>query len=535
MKKEKKVFVVAGITSAFFLGVSALTIFATGGIKTNMKAAKAENIDLVTQLCGGSTDGSIRSFVKDDYPFYFEFQGVTFGADYIAIGAGGYLRSVTSLNGLSSVTFATTHNDLAVSAGKLTSNGVERYYYFGKDYDPTKLADHYDFNDRSVTHLALQNLDDTNAIVINSMSISYSCEGDKESQTIEALGPGYTNYTWDFLGAGSESTPFLIRNASEWAKLVNYEKNYTGFHFKVTSDFSTNLYDTKNFMGYFDGNGHTITVTLNEEVDNLGLFSRLSGVGSVYNLTIDGTVTNGGKNTGGLVGSMADSRGVISNCNNYATVTNTVDYSFGSGGTAGLVGFSSEGGTFTNCNNYGTIQSTGASAGGIIGGIHKSGGSLVATISGCKNFGNVTCGTSGDKNCSGGILGFINYTALLMDDCQNGDATHTPVIKGAVHVGGIVGCAFTSMIENVETSRVNNCQNYGTVFSTAASGFKTGGILGTANIPATNCSNYGAVSGNNGASVPTDLIASGTVGWIIGNRSSFAKNNSSGNTNYYGV
>lgn len=539
MKKEKKVFVVAGITSALFLGVSALTIFATGGIKTNMKAAKAENIDLVAQLCGGTTDGSIRSFVKDDYPFYFEFQGVTFGADYIAIGAGGYLRSVTALNGLSSVTFATTHNDLAVSAGKLTDNGVERYYYFGKDYDATKLADHYDFNGRSVTHLALQNLDDTNAVVINSMSISYSCEGDKESQSIEALGPGYENYTWDFIGGGSEDTPFLIRNAADWSKMcVTYQKNYTGFHFKVTSDFSTDVYNNKSFMGHFDGDGHTITVNLNGDAtasNGFGLFARLDGVGTISNLKVAGTVVNTNASVGAIVGLVKDSRNAVTNCENYASVSNTASFSFGAG-VGGLIGLSEAGGTFTDLTNYGIVSSSGNGAGGVIGSIHKSKASLTATVARCKNFGNVTSGTNGGGTCCGGIIGFVNYTALLLDNCQNGDATHTPIITGSGRVGGIVGCAYDNVAQDASTSRVNNCLNYGTIISTLTKNFKTGGIIGTANLPAVNCSNYGSVSGNNGASTPTVVIDTGTLGWIIGHSASdFVTNNSTGNANYYGV
>ena len=107
--------------------------------------SKAEQIDLVTRLCGGSTDGNIRSFVKDGYTFSFQFSNVTFGTDTITIAAGGYLRCITAFNGLQSIDFGEKLTDLAVSAGKYTSNGVERYHYFAKDYDVDRLDSSYSF------------------------------------------------------------------------------------------------------------------------------------------------------------------------------------------------------------------------------------------------------------------------------------------------------------------------------------------------------------------------------------------------------
>lgn len=520
MKKEKKVFVVAGITSAFFLGVSALTIFATGGIKTNIKAAKAENIDLVAQLCGGTTDGSIRSFVKDDYPFYFEFQGVTFGADYIAIGAGGYLRSVTSLNGLSSVTFATTHNDLAVSAGKLTSNGVERYYYFGKDYDPTKLADHYDFNDRSVTHLSLQNVDDTNAVVINSMSISYSCEGDKESQTVEALGPGYTNYTWDFLGAGSESTPFLIRNASEWTKLsVTYsDKTFLGFHFKLTSNLgdSTNPITTSvaNFKGRFDGGGHTIYENLTSSTDNnLGLFSQVTSNGTIKNLTVEGAVNYSGTenaSVGGIAG-YANTGGSFSNCINRASIHGyTSSWTSAASGSGGIVGRVFKA-TISDCINYGSItsdaKSSQAMSGGIVGTIFEGNSpSNTTTIERCSNFGNIGVAA---KYMHGGIVGLANRTTIIIQDCVNGSESVHPLILGTKYIGGIAGIIYDNIVAG---SYVDNCQNYGEVNVSGKTCL--GGIAGTCYADISNCTNKYIVTSSVGA--PSVLTATSGSAWISG-------------------
>ena len=521
MKKEKKVFILAGVASAVFLGVSALTIFAKGGIKTSIKAARAENIDLVTQLCGGTTEGSIRSFVKDEYPFYFEFQGVTFGADYIAIGADGYLRSVTALNGLSSVTFATTHNDLAVSAGYLTNNGVERHYYFGKDYDATKLSDHYDFSSRSVTHLALQNLDDTNAVVINSMSISYSCEGDKESQSIEALGPGYENYTWDFLGAGTEDTPFLIRNAAEWTKLsVTYsDKNFMGFHFKLTSDLgdSSNPITTSvaNFRGRFDGGGHTIYENIvSSDVVNLGLFGQVAGNGTIKNLIADGTVNYTGTenaSAGGIAG-FANTNNGFENCVNRADVyAYTKKWSDAESGAGGIVGRVLKA-SISDCTNYGFVSSGGANSqamsGGIVGTVFEGGTSPsnIVTIERCSNFGNVGVAA---KYMHGGIVGLANRIKIFIQDCVNGSESVHPLILGTKYIGGIAGNIYDNIVAG---SYVDNCQNYGEVNVSGKTCL--GGIAGTCYADITNCTNKYIVTSSVGA--PSALTATSGSAWISG-------------------
>ena len=526
--------IIGGTTLAFSV-VSAM-IIATRN--QEQFKSKAEQIDLVTRLCGGSTDGNIRSFVKDGYTFSFQFSNVTFGTDTITIAAGGYLRCITAFNGLQSIDFGEKLTDLAVSAGKYTSNGVERYHYFAKDYDVDKLDTSYSFASRESSHFALQALD--NPVTISSMDVNYSCSGSIDTPTIESLGAGYDNYTWDFKGGGSSSTPFLIENTADWTKFtVTYLKNYTGFYFKLMNDISVTTNNTKSFMGHFDGNGHIITANISGDNDVFGLFNKLDGVGTITNLILEGSVSSTGIDVGGIVGTMTDSRNVVSYCTNRASVVGKRDFGPGVGGVVGRA----TGGTIDNCiNESSNISTSGgdtsaACIGGILGSAYYTSKDYAVTVTNCKNFGSITSA----NDDIGGIVGFANGSGsssvltLVIEGCQNGDETHHPVITGNNHVGGIIGNAYQKCLQDVTQCYIKSCKNYGTSVSVASSGYKTGGIAGTSNIPILNCDNYGDVTNSAASAHPTALIGSGGLGWIVGNKNTYCNNNSSGNANHYSV
>ena len=530
---KKKVFL-AVFGSAGLIAASLSTALLTSRLSKNQFAkAKAEQIDLVARLCGGSSDNGVRSFVKDDFEFKFQFQDVTFGADYISIAPGGYLRNVTAINGLESITFGSANENLAVSAGKLTINGIERYHFFSKEYDVTKIADSYSFTSRESSHIVLQNIDDTTPVVINEMNLNYSCEGTVDTPTVESLATAYDNYTWDFLGGGSESTPFLIRNTAEWEKFtVTYQKNYTGFHFKLMNDITVTTAQEKDFKGHFDGGNHTITANISSTSDVFGLFCTLDGVGTIKDLTLEGSVVTTGADVGGIVGTMRDTRNSVTNCVNKASVTGK--FSFGNG-IGGIVG-RAVAGSIINCvnessslNATGTTKpSNGVCVGGILGSSYINSGVASTTITGCKNFGSLS------TECSyiGGIVGFANRTALVIENCQNGDETHHPVISGYQQVAGILGSANSNIDQT--NSLIDGCKNYGTVRSIAASGYNTGGIIGQAYCPVTNCDNYGEVVETTGSTHPTAVVGSG-LGWIIGKAAGAGSTGSSNNNNHYTV
>ena len=529
MTKKGLLSVVGG--SGLIIASLGAVVFASRLSITPFQKAQANQIDLVTRLCGGTTTGDVRSFIKDDFEFKFQFSNVTFGADYIAIAPGGYLRNVTAINGLESIVFGSANDDLAVSAGKLTSNGIERYHYFGRDYDATKISDTYSFTSRASSHIVLQNIDDADPVMINSMNLNYSCEGTVECTSLEGA---FDNYTWDLLGGGSESTPYLIRNTAEWEKFtVTYQKNYTGFHLKLTNDISVTTAQLKEFKGHFDGGGHTITANLSGTTAKFGLFATLGGVGSVSNLTVQGTISTTGVDAGGIVGYMSDTRNAVTNCVNKASVTGKFTFGNGIGGIVGRA----IAGSIINCvnessslNATGTTKNTnGVGIGGILGSSYDSGGGASTTITGCKNLGSLS------TECSyiGGIVGFANKTTIVIENCSNGDETHTPAISGYQEVGGIIGSTNSDTVQ--DGSYITGCKNYGTVKTTATSGHVTGGIAGQSYVPVIDCDNYGEVLETTGSTNPTALMGSGSMGWIVGKVAGACSTGSSNNNNHFGA
>lgn len=121
------------------------------------------------------------------------------------------------------------------------------------------------------------------------------------------------------------------------------------------------------FIGTFDGNGHTVTLDITASTANVGLFSKLAGGAVVKNVKVDGTVSG----TEGVAGIAAQANGAtISGCINCAIISATGRY------VGGIVG-KLRGGTVENCYNTGAISSSrdrkGVNLGGIAGYIDSNG------------------------------------------------------------------------------------------------------------------------------------------------------------------
>ena len=76
------------------------------------------------------------------------------------------------------------------------------------------------------------------------------------------------------------------------------------------------------FTGIFDGGGHTITVDITSNAQEVGLFSIVLN-GTIKNLTITGSITSTGSNSnvGGFVGRIEGLNVAIQNCTNYVNVS----------------------------------------------------------------------------------------------------------------------------------------------------------------------------------------------------------------------
>ena len=111
----------------------------------------------------------------------------------------------------------------------------------------------------------------------------------------------------EWSGTGESGSPYLISNSDQFALLanrVNGGTNYSGKYFKLTDNISTSTMvgtSANKFSGTFDGDGHTLTVTLNSDADYCAPFAYTDGA-TIQNLVIDGTITTSARYAGGVVG-----------------------------------------------------------------------------------------------------------------------------------------------------------------------------------------------------------------------------------------
>ena len=129
-------------------------------------------------------------------------------------------------------------------------------------------------------------------------------------------------------GSGSEDDPYIIMTLEQlnaFADAVNSDSNYsnknlspiTGKYFKLGADIGssgsefTKIIGTssKPFCGYFDGDGHTILLKINETgKDDVGLFGKVgipSVRGSVHSLIVKGSVTLSNMSSSCYLGGLA--------------------------------------------------------------------------------------------------------------------------------------------------------------------------------------------------------------------------------------
>ena len=169
------------------------------------------------------------------------------------------------------------------------------------------------------------------------------------------------------------------------------------------------------FTGTFDGNGHTITLKINDAENHYqGAFAYIGAGGTVKNLITSGTVSvvKSKYYVGGIAGMC---EGTIQDCGNTAAVTGSKQV----GGITGQLSDKSDA-AIQNCYNTGTITgpSSGSSAsrtttGGIVGKVNNKD----SKIQNCSNSGSVSAAKSG------ALVGFCNGT--LSNSWWGGNCTLT--------------------------------------------------------------------------------------------------------------
>lgn len=226
------------------------------------------------------------------------------------------------------------------------------------------------------------------------------------------------------------------------------------------------------YNGTFDGNGHSITLAMNDESNDYqhyGLFEKLDTDAVVKNLTINGSIKANANYVGAVAG-LCD--GAIRNCVNNATVTNALK----DGVTGGFIGqnlLQKSPILISNCVNNGEVN--GYNVGGIIG--YSAGYTY--------NFSKITdCVNNGKVNAENNGAGII----VVGSHCMVTNCVNNANINANKNAGGIIG-----VVQYGTKAEIINCANNGSVVSkeTAAGIATTYGA-----ITVKNCLNSGNISGS---------------------------------------
>ena len=226
------------------------------------------------------------------------------------------------------------------------------------------------------------------------------------------------------------------------------------------------------YNGTFDGNGHSITLAMNDESNvyqHYGLFEKLDNDAVVKNLTINGSIKANANYVGAVAG-LCD--GAIRNCVNNATVTNALK----DGVTGGFIGqnlLQKSPILISNCVNNGEVN--GYNVGGIIG--YSAGYTY--------NFSKITdCVNNGKVNAENNGAGII----VVGSHCMVTNCVNNANINANKNAGGIIG-----VVQYGTKAEIINCANNGSVVSkeTAAGIATTYGA-----ITVKNCLNSGNISGS---------------------------------------
>ena len=267
---------------------------------------------------------------------------------------------------------------------------------------------------------------------------------------------------------------FIINNASDLIKFsnnVNSGADYSGTTVLLGSDidFGEDLsqqflpigkdYNANNFLGTFDGQGHTVlNLRVDSSLQNVGLFGISRGC-TIRNVVVDGSCSFASNFTGyanvfvgGVIGYAYanDHSSTTENCVNMASV------SF-AGNTTGSAGILYLGGivgksypycdcnsTVKNCVNYGSVIHDGTSSYTYIGGITGSSyggdpGNRVH-IQNCLNYGEIVHkGTTISDLYIGGIVGWSAYNGI--ENCVS--AGRIESAQANIYIGSIIGYIYS--------------------------------------------------------------------------------------------
>lgn len=230
-------------------------------------------------------------------------------------------------------------------------------------------------------------------------------------------------------GSGSEDNPYLINSAEDFAAIT--WQNSSGY-FKLTDNITVTKPCDATFKGTFDGDGHTVTLTLNVTSGNAGLFGETGGGAVIKNLTVDADVTStAGSNyaaTAGLVGKVSGST-TVENCGVTGTASNT-STSSSPVYVGGLIGYLTGNCTVTNSYSQATVSNTNSASSSSTGGfLGKTSNYYTLTVKNCYSSGDVTA----NKGYAGGFTGYVYCSSSykhIYENCYAAGTVKAPAGKG---------------------------------------------------------------------------------------------------------
>ncbi len=225
--------------------------------------------------------------------------------------------------------------------------------------------------------------------------------------------------------ATDESGAYLISNKDDWETFVGEVKmnNFVGKTAKLVADITEPVTTrvTTQFLGTFDGNGHTLTVNMNQAP-----FSAVGNGGVIKNLKVNGTVNAASNYASGLIAGISGSV-TVENCLINVAITNSTGY------TGGIVGHCGSGNTITmrGCVFAGSIKAPNNEyCGGLVG---------------WCNFGDKTKANT------------LNLTNCLFSGTYSGKKQFHPISikKNDTKIGGTrKNCFYTAAPVSVDNTRI---------------------------------------------------------------------------------
>lgn len=256
------------------------------------------------------------------------------------------------------------------------------------------------------------------------------------------------SFAWS--GSGTSGDPYLIKDRTDWDSFVyQLQRNsFSGICFKLTADIDIESNITPIWLGYgfkgtFDGNGHTIRLSVTGNEKWLSLFRTVEDA-KIKNLRVSGSITNtvtvgdddNGKFTSGLVGRCYGNT-LIENCIVCVTITSQIPSDGSHGGIVGQVPSDDARLTIRNCLFTGKLLGNTTNCAGFVGaGPPRNPGHC--TITNClfapEEITMSTEGAATFSRCAGTISNSYYKTAF---GATNGQGTNASSMSAVDLVAGL--------------------------------------------------------------------------------------------------